>query len=161
MGDVDLLQLSTELGGMLRERGLTVAMAESCTGGWIAKCMTDIAGSSEYVECGFVTYSNAAKTSLLGVRPAQIDSHGAVSEPVVRAMASGAVANSAADCAIAVSGVAGPGGGTDDKPVGLVWLAWAHAGVITARSEVFAGDREAVRRQAVAAALQGLIEALE
>lgn len=161
MSDVDLLQLSTELGGMLRERGLTVALAESCTGGWIAKCMTDVAGSSEYVECGFVTYSNAAKTSLLGVQTAQIDSYGAVSEPVVRAMASGAVANSAADCAIAVSGVAGPGGGTDDKPVGLVWLAWAHTGAITARSEVFAGDREAVRRQAVAAALRGLIEALE
>ena len=120
-----------------------------------------MAGGSAYVERGFVTYSNAAKTEMLGVPAELIESQGAVSEAVVRAMASGAVEYSGADCALAVSGVAGPGGGTEDKPVGLVCLAWSVSGRVAAQTKQFSGDREAVRRQAVATALQGLIDALD
>ena len=161
MDDATLLELSQRVGAALQARGWRVATAESCTAGWIAKCLTDVAGSSGYVDRGFVTYSNAAKSELLGVAPALINDHGAVSEPVVRAMASGAFSRSQADCAVAVSGIAGPSGGTADKPVGLVWLAWAADGEVRAESQVFAGDRDAVRRQAVGAALQGLIATLE
>ncbi|MBR9813446.1 CinA family protein [bacterium] len=161
MDDPALHELSRRAGDLLRTRHWRVATAESCTGGWIAKCLTDVPGSSVYVDRGFVTYSNAAKADMLGVPAALIEAKGAVSESVVRIMASGALKHSAADCAVAVSGVAGPGGGTADKPVGLVWLAWAAHGVVTTKSALFEGDREAIRRQAVAVALQGLIEALE
>ena len=161
MDDAALHELSRQLGEQLSARGLRVATAESCTGGWIAKCLTDVAGSSVYVERGFVTYSNQAKADMLGVPAVLIDTHGAVSEAVVRAMASGAVERSRADCAVAVSGVAGPGGGSPDKPVGLVWLAWLVGGQISTQALRLSGDREAVRRQAVVAALQGLIEALD
>lgn len=133
-----------------------LATAESCTGGLIAATCTDLAGSSAWLERGFVTYSNAAKTELLGVPPELIAQHGAVSEPVVRAMALGALAHSHAQVAVAVTGVAGPGGGSPDKPVGTVWLGWAVAGQVTAECCHFAGDRAAVRLATVAHALAKL-----
>jgi nicotinamide-nucleotide amidase len=141
------------------ERGLKVATAESCTGGLVAGLLTEIAGSSAVVERGFVTYSNEAKTDLVGVAPALIAAQGAVSEPVARAMAEGALARSRADVAVAVTGIAGPGGATATKPVGLVHFALARRGAPTAHLERRYGDlgREAVRRSAVADAV-GLLE---
>jgi nicotinamide-nucleotide amidase len=137
-----------------RAAGLMVATAESCTGGLVAAALTAIAGSSDVVERGFVTYSNPAKTELLGVAPALLATHGAVSEAVARAMAEGALARSNAGIAVAVTGIAGPGGGSLDKPVGLVHFACARSGAATvARREVFAGDRDAVRLQAALTAL--------
>lgn len=134
----------------LRARGLMVATAESCTGGLIAAAMTEIAGSSDVVDRGFVTYSNAAKTAMLGVPAALIEAHGAVSAPVAQAMAEGALARSDAALAVAVTGVAGPGGGSADKPVGTVWFGLAARGQ-AARTErvVFPGDRSEVRRATV------------
>lgn len=140
----------------------TVATAESCTGGWIAKSLTDIAGSSEVFGYGIVSYSNAAKESLLGVDAAAIESDGAVSEEVVRQMALGALRISGADHAVAVSGIAGPGGGSEEKPVGTVWFAWAArtAGEpsIATEARMIRGDRGTVRVQTVLLALQGLRE---
>lgn len=133
-----------------------LATAESCTGGLIAAACTDLAGSSNWFERGFVTYSNAAKTELLGVPAVLIAQHGAVSEPVVRAMVAGAVDRSRAQVAVAVTGVAGPGGGSPDKPVGTVWLAWSVGGHITAERCQFAGDRAAVRTATVHRALDRL-----
>ena len=131
---------------VLRARGQLVATAESCTGGLIAAALTAVAGSSDVVDRGFVTYSNAAKTELLGVPAALIEAHGAVSEAVARAMAEGAVARSPAALAVSVTGVAGPGGGTPGKPVGLVWFGLARRGAATlTESRVFPGDRAAVR----------------
>ena len=130
--------------------------AESCTGGWIAKICTDLPGSSLWFEQGFVTYSNHAKQTMLGVGEATLAEHGAVSEAVVRQMAAGALAHSAADVALAVTGIAGPDGGSEDKPVGTVWFAWDVAGTVESECMVFAGDRDAVRRQTVAHALDGL-----
>jgi nicotinamide-nucleotide amidase len=143
-----------------RAAGLRVATAESCTGGLIAASLTAIAGSSDVVDRGYVTYSNAAKTEMLGVPAALIDAQGAVSEPVARLMAEGALARSAADLAVAVTGIAGPGGGTDKKPVGLVWfgLAW-RGGATRSLSHVFPGDRAEVRRATVARALALLEDA--
>ncbi len=136
-----------------RARRLLLATAESCTGGLIAAALTAIPGSSDVVERGFVTYSNAAKTELLGVPDAAIAAHGAVSEPVARAMAEGALARSAADLAISVTGVAGPGGGTATKPVGLVWFGLSRRGGPTAtESRIFPGDRAAIRAATVARA---------
>lgn len=138
-----------------RRHGLLIATAESCTGGLIAGCLTAVAGSSDVVDRGFVTYTNAAKTEMLGVPAALIDAHGAVSEPVARAMAEGALARSTADIAVAVTGIAGPGGGSAEKPVGLVHLAVARTGLPTRhRRAVFDGDRDAVRAATVAAALE-------
>lgn len=152
-----LRRSSEQLGRLLQARGLRVVTAESCTGGWIAKALTDIAGSSAWVEGGFVSYSNRCKQSMLGVDPALIGQHGAVSEPVVRAMAAGALARTEAELGIAVSGVAGPAGGSAEKPVGLVWFAWAQAGgAVRAESMRFSGDREAVRLEAAVYALRGL-----
>jgi len=156
--DADLADLAQRLGRALEARNLRVAAAESCTGGWIAKALTDVAGSSQWFEGGVVAYSNAAKSSLLGVPAGLIAAHGAVSEPVVRAMAEGARARLGVALAVAVSGIAGPDGGTADKPVGTVWFAWASGRQTTAARELFAGDREAVRRQCVALALRRLIE---
>lgn len=140
---------------LCRAAGLRVATAESCTGGLIAATLTAIAGSSDVVERGFVTYSNEAKSALVGVPEALIASHGAVSEPVARAMAEGALDRSLAEIAVAVTGVAGPGGGSAEKPVGLVWFACAREGrkTVTA-SHVFPGDRTEVRRATVARALE-------
>ena len=139
---------------LYRRRGLMLATAESCTGGLVAAALTDVAGSSDVVERGFVTYSNEAKIQMLGVPVEMIEAHGAVSEPVARAMAEGAVAYSGADAAVATTGVAGPGGGTPDKPVGLVYFATAIAGQPTvADHRIFDGDRSEVRQKSVLHAL--------
>ncbi len=148
------------LADALRGAGLKIATAESCTGGLIAAACTTIAGSSDWFERGFVTYSNEAKTEMLGVAPALIDAHGAVSEPVALAMAEGAIARSHAQLAVAVTGVAGPAGGSPGKPVGTVWLAWARAGKAS-HTELLklTGDRRAIREQTVQQALQRLLDA--
>jgi nicotinamide-nucleotide amidase len=145
-----------------RARGLKVATAESCTGGMIAAALTDIAGSSDVVERGFVTYSNAAKTEMLGVSAALIAAHGAVSGEVAAAMASGATAHAPIDLAVAVTGIAGPGGATPGKPVGLVWFGLARRGTAAeTERHVFPGDRDAVRRAAVERALTLLADAAQ
>jgi nicotinamide-nucleotide amidase len=147
------------LADVLRARGERLVTAESCTGGLIAAACTELAGSSDWFERGFVTYSNEAKAELLGVDAALIAAHGAVSEPVALAMAAGALAHSRADWTVAVTGVAGPGGGSTEKPVGLVWLAWCRRGEAPqAERHVFAGDRAAVRGATVCRALLGLLE---
>ena len=148
----------------LVESGRTVATAESCTGGWIAKALTDVSGSSAAFGFGIVSYSNDAKVSLLGVDAASIEQDGAVSESVVRRMARGAVDQSGADLAVAVSGIAGPDGGTAEKPVGTIWISWAkrdgdNVEVAAARHNL-KGDRESIRSQTVVLALQGLRETL-
>jgi len=161
MEGMDLETLAAQLGEGLRQRGLMLATAESCTGGWVAQAITAVSGSSQWFERGFVTYSNVAKLEMLGVHPATLELHGAVSEPTVREMAQGALAHSHAQVAVAVSGIAGPGGGSLEKPVGTVCLAWAGNGVETrAHCLQFMGNREAVRRQAVAAILHGLLDLL-
>jgi nicotinamide-nucleotide amidase len=147
--------LAEEVLTTARQAGLKVATAESCTGGLVAGALTEIAGSSDVVERGFVTYSNHAKCDLLGVPVELLIAHGAVSEPVARAMAEGAVSRSAADIAVSVTGIAGPGGGTETKPVGLVHLACARKGGVTLHERrIFTGDRAAVRMAAVRAALK-------
>ena len=145
------------LGQHLQAQRLTLVTAESCSGGWIAKLMTDIAGSSAWFDCGMVVYSYEAKQAMLGVRAQTLEEHGAVSRETVLEMVSGALARSGAGIAVAVTGIAGPGGGSQDKPVGTVWVGWKQRGGY-ARAQLFqfAGDREAVRRQTVAAALAGL-----
>jgi nicotinamide-nucleotide amidase len=160
--DADLAaQWVAPLADALRARGWRLATAESCTGGLIAASCTALAGSSDWFERGFVTYSNAAKTEQLGVDSVLIAQHGAVSEPVVRAMAEGALRHSAADIAVAVTGIAGPGGGSADKPVGLVWLAWVQRGaVVQVECLQLDGDRAGVRQQTVALALQRLAAAV-
>jgi nicotinamide-nucleotide amidase len=155
----ELKKLAIRTGETLQRRGWMAATAESCTGGWIAQCMTDVAGSSAWFDRGFVTYSNAAKQEMLGVDAAVLESEGAVSEATVAAMVRGALAHSRADIAVAVSGIAGPGGGRPGKPVGTVCFAWAtRDGLQRLATCHFEGDREAVRRQSVAHALQGLLD---
>ena len=157
-----LTTLATLVGARLKARGVSLAAAESCTGGWIAMAVTAIAGSSDWFERGFVTYSNEAKQEMLGVRLATLQAHGAVSEPVAREMVEGAVTHSKATVAVAVTGIAGPGGGTPQKPVGTVCLAWhGPTGSIRCEKRQFDGDREQVRRQTVITALQGIIAILE
>ena len=156
--DRDLEALALTLGRALEKRGWRLAVAESCTGGWIAKAATDVAGSSQWFDGGIVAYSNAAKIGMLGVPKNVLAAHGAVSEETVCAMAEGARTRFAADIAVAVSGIAGPGGGTADKPVGTVHFAWAEAGGVTAARRIFAGNRETVRRLTVALALERLNE---
>ena len=154
-----LYSLSERVGAVLVAGGDQLVTAESCTGGWIAKCLTDVAGSSEWFERGFVTYSNRAKEEMLGVKEATLIAEGAVSEATVAEMVGGALQRSAARCALAVSGIAGPGGGTTDKPVGLVWFAWQRLdGPCRCRRHMFEGDRQAVRLQAVQTALQGVLD---
>lgn len=155
--DDTVAQTVGRLADALRSRGQRLCTAESCTGGLIAAACTDLAGSSDWFERGFVTYSNDAKTELIGVPAELIAEQGAVSEAVARAMAVGALAHAHADFAVAVTGVAGPGGGSAAKPVGLVWLAWAGPGGVQAERHHFGGDRAAVRRATVACALQGLL----
>ena len=157
----DIPALTARLATLLQRDGRLLATAESCTGGLIAGACTDLAGSSAWYERGFVTYSNAAKHDLLGVDPALIDAHGAVSEPVARAMAAGAVARSRARVAVAVTGVAGPTGGSADKPVGTVWFGWALDGEVRTERRRFEGDRAAVRRATVRHALHTLVLRLE
>lgn len=148
-----------DLATALRARGWRLATAESCTGGLIAAACTSLAGSSDWFERGFVTYSNEAKTALLGVPPALIAAHGAVSEAVARAMVQGALQHAPVQLAVAVTGIAGPGGAVPGKPVGTVWLAWGTAAGVQAERLQLPGDRAAVRGATVAAALQRLNEA--
>ncbi len=159
--DTELKRLAARLGRELLAMGRTAATAESCTGGWIAKTLTDIPGSSEWFSEGFVTYSNEAKIRRLGVPRSLLEANGAVSEAAVRAMARGVLERSDADTAVAVSGIAGPGGATPGKPVGTVWLCWAarRGRRLRLATELrhFRGDREAVRRKTVRLALQGLL----
>lgn len=150
--------LAARVGAALSAAGLTLATAESCTGGWIAKRVTDVPGSSKWFDRGFVTYSNAAKEELLGVRPRTLAAYGAVSRETVVEMAAGALARSAADVAVAVTGIAGPDGGSADKPVGTVWIAWVRRDrPPRVERRCFSGDRENVRRAAVRAALEGVL----
>ena len=147
------------LADALRSAGLKIASAESCTGGLIAAACTTVAGSSDWFERGFVTYSNEAKIEMLGVAPALIAEHGAVSEPVAQAMAEGAIGRSRAQLAVAVTGVAGPSGGSPSKPVGTVWLAWARVDQATRTERLsLSGDRRAIREQTVQHALQRLLD---
>jgi nicotinamide-nucleotide amidase len=159
--DDEIGALVERVAALLAARDARLATAESCTGGWLAKSLTDLPGSSAWFEFGFVTYGNLAKEMLLAVDPELIEQHGAVSREVAVQMAVAARAISDADLAVAVTGIAGPDGGTADKPVGTVWLAWdgpdRRSGV---RVEMFSGDRESVRRQAVVAALHGVLRQL-
>lgn len=160
--DGALEALAVRVGEALRARKLMIATAESCTGGWIGQALTAIAGSSEYVERGFITYSNESKQELLGVPEQTIRERGAVSEDTVRAMAAGAVARSRAQVSVSVSGVAGPGGGSVHNPVGTVCFGWAvPGGEPQSARRRFDGGRESVRRQAVAFALRGVLERIE
>jgi nicotinamide-nucleotide amidase len=161
--DQVLILLATRLGAQLLQRGRHVATAESCTGGYVAKLLTDVPGSSQWFECGWVTYSNAAKQTQLAVPGAVLKEYGAVSEQTVMAMASGALAASRADITIAISGVAGPDGGSSANPVGTVWFAWANskAGVLPVlrtQHRKFDGDRDGIRRWAAAAAFECLLD---
>ena len=166
MGVVDLQDLALRVGERLSQRGLYLAAAESCTGGWICQEITSVAGSSAWFDRGFITYTNTAKQQMLGVKITTLERHGAVSGEVVLEMARGALAASQAQVAVAVSGVAGPGGGSEAKPVGTVWIAWARRE--TSGQEIFAeaqgfaytGDRQAVRAQAVADSLTGILTRL-
>jgi nicotinamide-nucleotide amidase len=164
INDLALQRSAARLGRRLSASGRWVATAESCTGGWIAKVLTDVAGSSAWFGEGFVTYGNAAKHRRLGVPRDVLRGDGAVSEAAVRAMAAGALQRSGADLAVAVSGIAGPGGAVPGKPVGTVWLCWAarrgKSVRLTTRLHHFRGDREAVRRKTVRAALRGLLDLL-
>jgi len=153
-----LKKTSRNLAKAFAELNITIAVAESCTGGWIAKCCTDIAGSSSWFDRGFVTYSNAAKVEMLGVEQSSLDNYGAVSEQVALEMAKGALDKSSADISVAVTGIAGPEGGTDAKPVGTVWIAWADKSGAQATLYQFDGDREHVRFHTVITAMEGLIK---
>ncbi len=160
--DKELEGLSVRVGEALLARKSMLACAESCTGGWVSEVVTTTAGSSQWFERGFVTYSNAAKQEMLGVKADTLRQDGAVSEAVVREMAAGALRRSHAQAALAISGVAGPAGGSPGKPVGTVCFAWVlQGGEPTAETLHFSGDREAVRRQSVVYALQGLLRALD
>lgn len=161
MADAQSAASCQQLAGLLLQRGLRLATAESCTGGLIAATCTDLAGSSEWFERGLVTYSNEAKTEMLGVDPALIATHGAVSEPVARAMAAGALVHSRAQVSVAVTGIAGPGGGSDTKPVGTVWFAWGLPGGVRSEVQRFDGDRAAVRQATVRHALARLNQLLQ
>lgn len=155
---MDIDTLAREVGLALTQRRLTLATAESCTGGWVAQAITSVPGSSHWFDRGFVTYTNPSKQELLGVGAETLSRHGAVSEATARAMAEGALAQSPAQVAVAITGIAGPDGGTPDKPVGTVWFAWAgHNKTTFSMRCVFAGDRQSVRQQAVVTALEGLL----
>ncbi len=158
----ELHQLAAELGDKLRARNWMLATAESCTGGWVGQLLTALPGSSQWYERGFITYANAAKTEMLGVPAELIEAHGAVSEEIAAAMAAGALKHSHAQATLAISGIAGPGGGTPQKPVGLVCYGWAlEDGTLMSSACRLDGDREEIRSRAVAAALRGLIDLLE
>jgi len=162
VSDAKLDALAAAIGSRLKARGLMLAAAESCTGGWVAQVVTSISGSSDWFDRGFVTYSNAAKREMLGVAADILERFGAVSEETARAMAAGGLARSGADVTLAVTGVAGPTGGTPAKPVGTVCFAWARRDGPTRSTTLhLAGDREQVRRQSVVAALEGLLRELD
>lgn len=153
-------ELAQKVGKALKARGLLLVTAESCTGGWVAMEVTAIAGSSDWFERGYVTYSNAAKREELGVAQQTLKRHGAVSEATAREMAAGALKHGRGQVALAITGVAGPTGGSRDKPVGTVCFAWARGSKISSQTRRFDGDRESVRRQSVRRALQGVLELL-
>lgn len=160
MSNTSIPELVAQLADALRARGEMIATAESCTGGLIAGACTELSGSSDWFERGFVTYSNAAKSTLLGVPSSLIDEHGAVSEAVAKAMASGALGHAPVQWTVAVTGVAGPTGGSPDKPVGTVWFGWAGSDGVSSERQRFEGDRSAVRQATVAHALRGLLRRL-
>jgi nicotinamide-nucleotide amidase len=157
----DILDLAARVGQALEAKGLTMATAESCTGGGVAQAVTEIAGSTGWFECGFVTYSNASKTEMLEVPAALIAQFGSVSEEVVAAMAEGALVNSVADVAVSTTGIAGPTGAVPGKPVGTVCFGWARGDHTYTERLVFSGDRQSVREQTVKHALQGLLRFIE
>ena len=166
MNDKELTLLVEQLASLLIQNNKKLTVAESCTGGWVAKVLTDLAGSSAWLERGFVTYSNQAKKEMLGVTESTLETHGAVSQETVAEMALGALKNSHADFSMSISGIAGPGGGSAEKPVGLVWFSWAVKenntfSILAAEKQVFAGDRDSVRRQAVEYVLTRLIKLLK
>ena len=153
--------LAAQIAALLTSRGWTMATAESCTGGWVAKCCTDLPGSSAWFDRGFVTYSNAAKEQMLGVPHADLEAHGAVSEEVAAAMALGARREAGVEVAVSTTGIAGPDGGTQEKPVGLVHFGWCIGEAqVSCEAVVFAGDRDTVRQQTVLHALEGIIKRL-
>ena len=153
----ELTKLASEVGSGLETQGMRLATCESCTGGWVAKVITDTAGSSNWFDCGFVTYSNKSKEEMLGVNPKTLQLFGAVSETVVSEMVKGALERSSADIALAISGIAGPDGGTADKPVGTVWFALGFRDLeINTSLKIFSGTRDEVRQQAVLHALTGV-----
>lgn len=154
---MDMHELAQQLGEKLKQQRMQLSLAESCTGGGIASAVTDIAGSSAWFDRGFVTYSNAAKVAMLDVSQQALDDFGAVSSETAESMAVAALHHSDADLALSVTGIAGPGGGTDDKPVGTVWFGIAKGGVVASTCQSFAGDRMAIREQAVRFALQWLL----
>ncbi len=161
MNEYEINHLVEQLAAALLGKGWRLATAESCTGGWVAKCCTDLAGSSTWFERGFITYSDAAKMNMLNVQETALQQHGAVSEAVARQMAQGARRSSALEATLAVTGIAGPDGGSAEKPVGTVWFAWDIEGEDTSSECMhFTGDRESVRRQSVMHALQGLLQRL-
>jgi nicotinamide-nucleotide amidase len=161
MADALLYELAERVGAALKAQALMIATAESCTGGWVAEAITAVPGSSEWFERGYVTYTYISKREMLGVDGETIGTHGAVSEPVVREMVTGALERSHAQVAVAVSGVAGPTGGTPEKPVGTVCFAWGIAGQpVRVETQCFSGTREDVRRQSVAHALSGVLALL-
>ncbi|NHZ37248.1 CinA family protein [Massilia rubra] len=157
----DILELSAKVGRALQAKGLLLVTAESCTGGGVAQAVTEVAGSTAWFDCGFVTYSNASKTELLDVSAALIAQLGTVSEEVASAMATGALANSNAHVALSTTGIAGPSGAVPGKPVGTVCFGWARGDTVQTERLVFAGDRQAVREQTVLHALQGLLRIIE
>ena len=157
----DLSKLAEQVGAALKSRGLMLATAESCTGGWVGEVVTSVAGSSHWYDRGFITYTNESKQEMLGVSANTLAEYGAVSEQTVREMAAGALKHSRAHITLAISGIAGPGGGSPDKPVGTMCVAWAmRNGVEQSQTMHFQGDRVAVRQQAVVAALQGLLRGI-
>ncbi|MFK7795681.1 MAG: nicotinamide-nucleotide amidase [Gammaproteobacteria bacterium] len=162
MAEVVIKTLITQVAELLKAHDQMLAVAESCTGGWLAKVCTDLAGSSVWFDRGFVTYSNEAKQDMLGVLNATIESHGAVSQSTVEEMVAGALSHSCADWAIAISGVAGPGGGSEINPVGSVWFAWMKKNhePLTIK-KIFSGDRDQVRQQSVEYALEELAKLLK
>lgn len=157
----ELIALATQAGQQLKKRGLVLATAESCTGGGVAQAITEIAGSSEWFDCGFVTYSNDAKTALLGVPSDMLEQHGAVSAETAAAMCTGTLRNSRATVSLSITGIAGPGGAVPGKPVGTVWFGWAHGESVRTEKMLFDGDRHAVRTQSVVHALRGLLALLD
>ncbi len=159
ISDDHLEKLTLQVAELLLDKNFFLTTAESCTGGWIAKCCTDLNGSSAWFDRGFVTYSNQAKQDMLGVSEIILNEFGAVSEPTALEMAAGAIKFSHATISVAVTGIAGPTGGTTAKPVGTVWIAWSHQnGTTIGALHHFTGDRESIRRQAVSAALEGIIK---
>ncbi|MDC9726138.1 MAG: nicotinamide-nucleotide amidase [Gammaproteobacteria bacterium] len=158
MSDAELQQLTIQISKYLLKHHLLLSVAESCTGGWVAKCCTDIAGSSTWFDRGVVSYSNQAKQDLLNVQDSTLTEFGAVSEQTALEMAQGCLSNSNADIAVSITGIAGPDGGSRDKPVGTVWIAWASKKSAKAVLHHFSGNRDAVRRQAVSTALSGIIK---